>query len=245
MSPENTRRRGAPSPSRSTRTDAEPRMWPARRNVACDARQEPHRLLVVEALHRLGRSRALLRRVERQRGRVLRRPASVVVRGLLFLEVARVRKHDSREVRGPPRRGDSPPEAVLDEPGQVADVVDVGVSQGDGVDPRGIDGQRVPVPEAQVLQSLVEPAVDEEPAPVHLDQELRAGDRPRRAQAVDRRDRRARRNRRSPSRLQRVARRAARSPSPRGAYAGAGAASNAPLPMSRCRPGRGLGRSRP
>ena len=153
----------------------------------------------------LGRPRALLRRVERQRGRVLRRPASVVVRGVLFLEVAGVRKHDSREVRGPSRRGDSPPEAVLDEPGQVADMVDVGVGQRDGVDPRGVDGQRIPVPEAQVLQSLVEPAVDEEPASVHLDQELRAGDRPRRAQAVDRRDRRTRRNRRSPSRLQQVA----------------------------------------
>ena len=126
-------------------------------------------------------------------------PCRVVVRGLLFLEVARVRQQDPREVLGPSRRGDRPAEAVLDEPGQVPDVVDVGVREGDGVDPRGIDGQLVPVPQAEVLQALVEAAVHEEPPPGRLDQELRAGDRPRGAQALDGGDRRASGNDRPPS----------------------------------------------
>ena len=81
--------------------------------------------------------------------------------------------------------GDPAPEAVLDEPGQVADVVDVGVGQRDGVDLRRVDRQPIPVPESKLLQPLVETAVDEELLATRLDQELRAGDRPRGAQAVD------------------------------------------------------------
>jgi hypothetical protein len=112
------------------------------------ARQKAHRLPVLEPVHALGGPRALLRRVERQRRRVLRGPPRVVVGGLLLLEVAGVRQHDPRQVGRAPRRRDLPLEAVLDQPGQIAGVVDVGVREGDGVDPRGVDGQSLPVPEA-------------------------------------------------------------------------------------------------
>ena len=80
---------------------------------------------------------------------MLGRPLPVVVRRLLLLEVARVRQEDPREVPGASRRGDRPAEAVLDEPRQVSDVVDVSMGEGDGVDPRGIDRQLVPVPQAE------------------------------------------------------------------------------------------------
>ena len=160
--------------------------------------RQPHRLPVVDPGHGLGGAGAFLRGVEGQRGRVLGRPPSVVVRGLLLLEVARVRKHDPREILGPAGGGDGAAEAVLDQPGQVADVVDVGVREGDGVDPGGVDGQLVPVAQAEVLQPLVETAVHQEPPPGRLQQELRAGDRPRGAQTLDGGGRHARGNGRPP-----------------------------------------------
>ena len=61
-----------------------------------------------------------------------------------------------------------PPKPSLTSRGQVADVVDVGVREGDGVDPGGIDGQLVPVAQAEVLQPLVETAVHQEPPPGRL-----------------------------------------------------------------------------
>ena len=151
------------------------------------ARHEPDGLVVRDTPDSLGSLSPLLRGIERQRGRVLRGSPGVVVGGLLLLEVAGVRQHDPREVRGPAGSGDASPEAILDEPGQVADVVDVGVGQRDGVDLRRVDRQPIPVPESKLLQPLVKTAVDEKLLPTRLDQELRAGDRPRGAQAVDRR----------------------------------------------------------
>ncbi len=70
-------------------------------------------------------------------------------------------------------------------------MVDVRVGQRDGVDVRGIDGELVPVAEAEGLQALVESAVDEKAPPVALHQELRSGDGPGGAQALHGGDRRA------------------------------------------------------
>ena len=134
--------------------------------------QELHRLVVLDAGDLLGRLGALFRGVERKGGCVLGSPPLVVVRRLLFLEMAGVGQQDPREIAGPVRRGHPSGEAVLDEPRQVSGVIDVGVSQADGVDPREVDRKRIPVPEAEGLQSLVESAVDQESAPVGLDEEL-------------------------------------------------------------------------
>jgi hypothetical protein len=58
-------------------------------------------------------------------------------------------------------------------------MVEVRVRQDDGVDRRRIDGQRLPIPQPQFLQPLKQPAIDEHPPPVHLEQMLGPGHRAR------------------------------------------------------------------
>jgi len=65
--------------------------------------------------------------------------------------------------------------AAGDEPGQIAAMIEVGVSQDDGVDGCRGDGEGVPVPQAQFLEALKQTAVDENPVPVHLEQMLGPG----------------------------------------------------------------------
>jgi hypothetical protein len=99
-----------------------------------------------------------------------------------LLEVPRVREEDAREVaRG---GGDQhlPREPLPDEHGKVAGVVQVGVRENHEVEPRGIHGKRLPVPEPEVLEPLEEPAIHQHPKAVVLDQELRTCDGARAAE---------------------------------------------------------------
>jgi len=109
-----------------------------------------------------------------------------VVGGLFFLQVSGVREQDLEEVRRRPRRVDAPPEAVLHEPRQVARVVDVAVGQDHPVHRRGLDRQTVPVAQSQLLEPLVQPAVDEQPSGVRLDEVLGPRDGPGRTEELER-----------------------------------------------------------
>lgn len=55
-------------------------------------------------------------------------------------------------------------------------MVQVRVCQDDGVNRRGIDGQRRPVAQPQFLQTLKQTTVDQNPPAIHLEQMLRTGD---------------------------------------------------------------------
>lgn len=91
--------------------------------------------------------------------------------------MAGVGQKELQEVGRRTRGEDASLEAVLDEPRQVPAMVDVPVRQHDPVDRRRIDRQPLPVAEPQRLESLVEPAVHQDPLPSSLDQMLRARDR--------------------------------------------------------------------
>jgi hypothetical protein len=67
-------------------------------------------------------------------------------------------------------------EALPDQARQVAAVVDVGVREHDVLDRGGLHRQRLPVAPAQLLQPLVESAIEEQPSAGDLQEELGAGD---------------------------------------------------------------------
>jgi hypothetical protein len=151
-----------------------------------DAGSEVHGLRVGDPFDLPRRRLALGGGVEGQGRAVLRGAALVVIGGLLFLEVARVGQEQRQEVGRRPGGEDAPPEALLEEPGQVAAVVDVGVREHDPVERGGVDGQPIPVPQAELLEPLVEAAIEEQAPARRLHQELRAGHRADPAQELDR-----------------------------------------------------------
>ena len=106
----------------------------------------------------------------------------VGVAGLFFLEVRRIGQHDRAQVARARRAEDPAAKSLRDEPREVAAVIEVGMRQHHGVDARGVDRKRRPVPLPQLLEPLKQPAVHEHAMAAEIDQMLRAGDRTRRAQ---------------------------------------------------------------
>ena len=96
--------------------------------------------------------------------------------GFFLLEVGGVLEEDVGELGGGVGGVDGTLEAVLDEAGEVADVVDVGVGEDDGVDGGGLDGEGVPVLEAVFLGALEEAAIDEDAAAAGFEEVAGAGD---------------------------------------------------------------------
>ena len=96
----------------------------------------------------------------------------VGVPGIFFLDVRRIGEHQGAEVACAGGAEDSALEALRDEPRQVAAVVEVGVGEDDRVDARRVDRQRLPVPFAQLLEPLEQPAVDQHTVCARLDQIL-------------------------------------------------------------------------
>ena len=54
-------------------------------------------------------------------------------------------------------------------------MVEMRVRQDDSVNRRRIDGQRLPIPQPQFLQPLKQPAIDQDPPALHLEQVFRPG----------------------------------------------------------------------
>ncbi len=84
-----------------------------------------------------------------------------LVGGVLFLEMGGIEQDDVRDIGRGGRADNRAAEAFLDELGEQAAVVKVGMGQQHRVDAAGRDGERLPVA-VQELSLLVEAAVDQE-----------------------------------------------------------------------------------
>ena len=65
--------------------------------------------------------------------------------------------------------------SVLDEAGDIAGMIEMGVGQGDGVDPRGIDSETGPVAGADVAPALEHAAIEQDLLLIMLDKIARSG----------------------------------------------------------------------
>ena len=118
-----------------------------------------------------------VRRGEERQGRIVAaRPVPVGEARLFLLQMRRVRQQDLEQIGGAARAVHGSAEAVPDEARQVARVIDVRVAQDDGGERAGIEGRARPVPQAQGLEPLEEPAVEQQSAPAVLEEMLGAGD---------------------------------------------------------------------
>ena len=98
---------------------------------------------------------------------------AVLILGVALLNVGRVRQHDIQQIGRQPGGDDLPLKAVLDQHGDTAGVVDMGVCHQHGVDAAGVEGQRGVV---HLVPSLLQAAVDENVLPVDLQTMAAAGD---------------------------------------------------------------------
>ena len=131
--------------------------------IDLDARSDRNRAVVADRLQPLERPGGIDLRVERQRRAVLRVVVPVRLARVLFLNVRRVGQHQRAEIPGARRAEHASPKALRDEPRQIAAVIEVRVRQDDRIDPRRIDRKRCPVALPQLLETLKEAAVDENP----------------------------------------------------------------------------------
>ena len=142
------------------------------------AGHDRHRPLVADRLKLRQRAGGIELGVERQRGRVLRVAATVRQTGVLFLNVRRVGQDERAQVARPGGAEDAAAKSAGDQPRQVAAMVEVRVREHDGVDALRVDRKRRPVPQAQLFQSLKQPAIDEHAVIAEVQQMLRPGDGP-------------------------------------------------------------------
>ena len=116
-----------------------------------------------------------VRRGEERQGRIVAaRPVPVGEARFFLLQVRRVPQQDLEQIGGAARAIHGTAEAVPDEPRQVARVIDVRVAQDDGGKRAGIERRRAPSSQAQGLEPLEEPAVEQEPVSAVLEQMLGA-----------------------------------------------------------------------
>ena len=135
-----------------------------------------------EMLHRL---LGVMDRVERQGRTVPGVAVAVSLIGLAFLQVARIAQDDAAQILSGRRCDHLAAITLIDQPGQIAAVIKVGVGQHYPVDTRGRHGQRPPVTLAQHLETLKEAAVDQQPTAFRFQQVARARDRSGAAQAFE------------------------------------------------------------
>ena len=119
----------------------------------------------------------IFHRVERQRRMVAGETFAVGHLGLAFLQMGRVGQEDFAERLR--RRGgmDRPMKALPRQQRQIARMVDMRMRQQDEVDLGGRNRQGLPVALAQLFEALEQAAIDQDAAPVRLDEVFRAGHR--------------------------------------------------------------------
>jgi len=132
------------------------------------------------------RGPGIVLRVEGQGGLVSGPSVAVGVLGLLLLQVAAVGEDDADELAGRRRAVHGTVEPVEDQPREVTAVVEMGVGQHHGVDGRRVHGEARPVLEPELLEPLEQAAVDEEPAPAVIEEELAPRHRAHAAEEGDR-----------------------------------------------------------
>jgi hypothetical protein len=96
-------------------------------------------------------------------------------KGVLLLDAGRVGQHQGQEIARGRRAVDRPGEALADQVGQVAAVVDVGVAEQDGVDVRRAEGEGLVAPVTFGSGAEDQPTVEQEPQAAGLDQVHRPG----------------------------------------------------------------------
>jgi hypothetical protein len=127
----------------------------------------------------------VLHRVQGLGGLVLGIPKSVGVGRLLFLEIGGVPEENRRQLPRGGRAIDGTLESPMGKEGEVARVVQVRVTQHHRVDGLGVDGGSGPVPEPQLLETLKQPAVQQDAGPVGGDEVFGSGDGAGTAQEAD------------------------------------------------------------
>jgi dipeptidyl-peptidase-4 len=109
-------------------------------------------------------------------------PVAIGLAGILFLDARRIWQHELAQVGSARRAEDSTAEPLRHEAWQVANVIEVGVSQYYGFDRIRWNRKLVPVSKPQLLQTLKKAAIDEQTVTLVLEQVLRAGHRSGRAE---------------------------------------------------------------
>src|SRR2546422_930421 len=133
------------------------------------------RLRFIRRPERLERFNGVLISVKRQCGTVPAESFLVRVFRVLFLEVAGVRKNEARQVHGRGRGKDASAKPVLDQAGDVTDVVKVRVRQDEPLNAGRWDGKRFPVALAQLLFPLEKAAVNHQALACGFEEVLGAG----------------------------------------------------------------------
>jgi hypothetical protein len=106
---------------------------------------------------------------------VLGEAVRIGILGFFFLKVARV-SHDYRRQRGRLfGREHGPFESATAQGGDHPGMIEVRVGKDNGVHRRGVERKGLPVPQAQVLEPLVHPAVDEDRPASRLHEEAASG----------------------------------------------------------------------
>ena len=150
------------------------------------ARHHGHRAFVTDGLQQRHRAAGVPDREQRQRGLVPGVALAIGSLGVLFLQLRSVFEHDPGEVFGRRRTPDPSLETLCDQPRQKAAVIEVRVRENHRLDGIRPDRKRLPVSLTEILQSLKEATIDEQPSPVHLEQVLGSGDGARRAEKSQR-----------------------------------------------------------
>ena len=105
--------------------------------------------------------------------------------GFFFLQMTAIGKQDLTEITGRARAVDSAFETVLGEQRQVTAVIDMSMGEDYCLDRPGIDGQRFPVSQAQLLEALEQPAINKELFGTAAQEVFRSRYRSRRAKKLD------------------------------------------------------------
>ena len=142
-----------------------------------DAAAQVERLVVVDGAEAAHGAPDVIGRVQRQRRVVLAEALAVGVLGVLFLELRGVEQDDLREVARGRRAVDGAVEALADEAGQGAAVVEVGVREDDVADRPRVEAGAPPVQQAQLFEALKHPGIDEHVPLAGAEEVARAGDR--------------------------------------------------------------------
>ena len=115
--------------------------------------------------------------VQRQRRKVLCDFVPIAIVGFLFLQTRCIGQKNLEQISAAARTINWSAKTVLDEPRQIAGVIDVRVRDDHGIHRRRIERRFLPVTLTQFAQALKQSAIDQDLRAIRLNQILRAGHR--------------------------------------------------------------------
>ena len=159
--------------------NADPSRWPAWMNSMSTPSTSEIGLLKRNRLQLRQRAKRVRLAIQRQRRVVPRVVQPVGLARVLFLQPGRVGKHQLAQIGRARRAEHAAVIPVGDEPRQVAGVIEVRVRQNGRREVGRIDRQRLPIAQPQLLETLKQPAIDQDLVAAGLEQILGAGHRAR------------------------------------------------------------------